>query len=226
MGRCATASKPVCVAVQYGMGAEALAERIGQSPAHARELLRLHRETYACFWRWSDAALDQAMLTGELKTVFGWTVRSGVDPNPRSLRNFPMQANGAEMLRLACIFGVEAGITICAPVHDALLIEAESDAIAEQVRLMQGFMAKASACVLGGFELRSDVKLVPSPERYSDPRGRVMWERVEDLLSAEALKPPVPPRPTHLSHGVAPVQSTLYIYNSNVPPRLVMGSLP
>jgi hypothetical protein len=41
------------------------------------------------------------MLTGELRTVFGWTVRVGQDANPRSLRNFPMQANGAEMMRLA-----------------------------------------------------------------------------------------------------------------------------
>ena len=57
--------KACVLAVQYGMGAEALAERIGQSPAHARELLRLHRETYACFWRWSDSALDHAMLTGQ-----------------------------------------------------------------------------------------------------------------------------------------------------------------
>jgi hypothetical protein len=191
--------KACVLAVQYGMGGEALAERIGQSPAHARELLRLHRETYACFWRWSDAALDQAMLTGELRTVFGWTVRPGVDPNPRSLRNFPMQANGAEMLRLACMFGVEAGITICAPVHDAILIEADSDAIAERVRLMQQLMAQASAIVLGGFELRSDVKIIPSPERYSDPRGTVMWEKVEELLSAKTAKQAPQPAPsTHM----------------------------
>jgi hypothetical protein len=130
------------------------------------------------------------MLTGELQTVFGWTVQVGTDPNPRSLRNFPMQANGAEMLRLVCILGVEAGITICAPVHDALLIEADSDAIAEQVRLMQELMAEASVIVLGGFELRSDVKLISSSERYLDPRGTVMWERVEELLST---KHPVPP---------------------------------
>jgi hypothetical protein len=34
-----------------------------------------------------------------------------------------MQANGAEMLRLACIGGIEAGIKIGAPVHDAVVIE-------------------------------------------------------------------------------------------------------
>ncbi len=221
--------KSCVLAVQYGMGAEALAERIGQSPAHARELLRLHRETYACFWRWSDSALDHAMLTGKLWTVFGWTVRPGIKPNPRSLQNFPMQANGAEMLRLACMMGVEAGIKICAPVHDAILIEAPSNAIDEQVRIMQGLMAKASAIVLGGFELRSDVKIIASPERYGDPRGKMMWEKVTELLPTEPAKtPPVPPRPTHLSHGDAPVQSNIYIYynNSNVPPSLSFGRLP
>ena len=87
------------------------------------------------------------------------------------------------LLRLACILGIEAGIKIGAPVHDAILIEADSDAIDEQVRIMQSLMAKASAIVLG-FELRSDLKIIPSSERYCDPRGKVMWERVEDLISA------------------------------------------
>ena len=103
------------------------------------------------------------------------------------------------MLRVACILGVEAGIKICAPVHDAHEFEVQSDAIAEQVRLMQELMAKASAIVLGGFELRSDVKIIPSSERYCDPRGTVMWERVEELLSAKTAKQAPQPAPsTHM----------------------------
>jgi len=103
------------------------------------------------------------------------------------------------LLRLAIVLGVQAGVKICAPVHDAILIEAESDAIEEHVRLMQKLMAKASAIVLGGFELRSDVKLVPSPERYSEPRGTVMWEKVEELLSAKTAKQAPQPAPsTHM----------------------------
>ena len=79
-----------CVlAVQYGMGANSLAQRIGQPPIRARELLRLHRETYRVFWRWSDAAVDYAMLTGSLHTVFGWRVQVPAVANDRSLRNFP-----------------------------------------------------------------------------------------------------------------------------------------
>jgi hypothetical protein len=181
--------KACALAVQYGMEAESLAQHIGQSPAHARELLRLHRETYRRFWPWSDAALDHAMLYGQLHTVFGWTVTAGSNPNPRSLRNFPMQANGAEMLRLACIMGVKAGIKICAPVHDAVLIEAPEAEIESQVQAMQQIMEEASAIVLGGFRLRSDAKIIRHPDRYSDPRGKVMWDTVMGLLPAEPSLP-------------------------------------
>src|SRR5204862_5219938 len=114
-----------CVlAVNYGMGQDSLALRIGQPVSRARELLRLHRETYGVFWRWSDAAVDYAMLRGSLHTVFGWYVHAKQETNARFFRNSPMQANGAELLRLACCFAVESGIRVCAPVHDAILIEA------------------------------------------------------------------------------------------------------
>jgi DNA polymerase I len=104
------------------MEAESLAFRIGQPPIVARNLLRAHRETYRRFWAWSDGAVNFAMLTGSLHTVFGWHVHVEEKANPRSLRNFPMQANGAEMLRLACCLATERGIEVCAPVHDAVLI--------------------------------------------------------------------------------------------------------
>src|SRR5262249_30715463 len=94
--------KLCALGVQYGMQAESLARRIGKRVVDGQELLRLHRATYPQYWRWSDAVQDFAMLRGYLETVFGWRVHVGKDANPRSLRNFPLQANGAEILRLAC----------------------------------------------------------------------------------------------------------------------------
>src|SRR5262249_36157326 len=88
--------------VQYGMEAESLGRRIGKPTAYGRELPRLLRETYPAFWRWSDGAESHAVLLSRLHTVFGWTVHVGPNANSRSLRSFPCQANGAEMLRLAC----------------------------------------------------------------------------------------------------------------------------
>jgi DNA polymerase I len=176
--------KTCALGVQYGMEAESLARRINQPPIVARDLLRAHRETYRKFWRWSDAAVDHAMLRGSLHTVFGWHVHAGENVNPRSLRNFPMQANGAEMLRLACCLATERGIEVCAPVHDAVLICAPVGRLDADVARMQTCMAEASRAVLNGFELRTDAALIRHPQRYQDPRGAVMWDRVSRLVAA------------------------------------------
>jgi hypothetical protein len=175
--------KQCVLAVQYGMEAQSLALRIAQPPIVARDLLRAHHDTYRQFWGWSDAAVDQAMLVGVLTTVFGWPVRVGDRSNPRSLRNFPMQANGAEMLRIACCLAKERGIEVCVPIHDAVLIIAPLDRLEADVAAIRAAMAEASRAVLAGFELATDVKIVRWPGRYGDPRGREMWDRVCHLAA-------------------------------------------
>jgi len=179
--------KACVLAVQYGMGAEALADRIGQPVDMAKRLLRLHRETYPAFWKWSEAAVDRAMLLGRLQTVFGWPIHVGpsADPmkgaNARSLANFPCQAHGAEMLRLACCMLVEAGIGVCAPVHDAVVVEGPADTIDEVVAQARGIMAEASKIVLGGFEIGTDAEIVKYPDRYIDKAGEDFWNTVTRL---------------------------------------------
>src|SRR5262245_66182489 len=109
-----------------------------------------------------------AMLRGSIQTAFGWRVQVPEKANVRSLRNFPMQANGAEMLRLACCIGIEQGIEICAPVHDAVLICAPFKCLDADVVRMQEAMFEASRIVLDGFELGTDAKIVRYPDRYMD----------------------------------------------------------
>jgi DNA polymerase-1 len=176
----------MCVlGVGYGMEERTLARRIGRPPIVARDLLRAHRAAYPVFWRWSDAAVDHAVLTGRLHTVFGWPVHVSAGFNPRTLRNFPMQANGAEMLRIACCLATERGIEVCAPVHDAVMIASPLGRIEADVAAMQAAMAEASRAVLSGFEIRTDAHVVRHPDRYMDPRGAVMWDRVMRLVEIE-----------------------------------------
>lgn len=189
--------KVCALAVQYGMGAEGLAGRLNISTAHAGELLRLHRRIYPRFWNWNDGAVNFALLSGRIHSVFGWEMAVVADPNVRALQNFPLQANGAEMLRLACIFATEAGIHVCAPVHDALLIEAPISEIDAVVAATQGHMGRASELVLGGFALRTDVKIVRHPDRYMDDRGRTFWDTVMALLAE--LDTDDPPQDSGLS---------------------------
>ena len=180
--------KQCVLAVQYGMEAEGLALRIGRPVIVARDLLRAHRDSFGVFWRWSDAVVDTAMLYGSLHTAFGWRVHIGEISNPRSLRNFPMQANGAEMMRLAACLATERGIEVCAPVHDAFLIYAPLDRLDADIAAMRAAMAQASRVVLGGFELGTDASVVRWPDRYMDPRGQVMWEQVMRLLGRSDLR--------------------------------------
>jgi hypothetical protein len=168
------------------MEAFGLALRIDRPLIIARDLLRAHRETFSVFWRWSDAVVDHAKLTGELHTCFGWTLRGCCGANPRSLRNFPMQAHGAEMLRLACCLATERGIEVCAPVHDAVLIMAPAGEINTAVAATREAMVEASRIVLDGFEVRADVKI--TRDRFTDARGTRMWNVVTRLIEeAEAV---------------------------------------
>ena len=48
---------------------------------------------------------------------------------------------------------------------------------------MRSYMAEASRIVLAGFELRTDATIVHYPNRYADPRGAVMWDRVLKLVT-------------------------------------------
>lgn len=180
--------KAAALGTQYGMEAESLALQLGKAVTEARELLQDHRRVYKKFWKWSEAAVSHAMLFRNLFTVFGWRIYVGFssDKNPRSLRNFPMQANGAEMFRLACCLSTERGVSVCAPVHDAILIEAPLDRLEEDVARTQQAMREASAAVLSGFELRSDAKLVRWPEHYTDERGEAMWNLVWELMDTVA----------------------------------------
>ena len=89
------------------------------------------------------------------------------------------------MLRLAIILAHRAGLEICAPVHDALLIEARIENIEAAVATCQRAMQQASELVLPGFPLRTEAKIVRAPGRYSDERGAKLWA---ELWEIPALK--------------------------------------
>lgn len=175
----------------YGIGASGLGRRLGESEARGRRLLDLHHQTYRRYWEWSESMVNLAVLTGKLQTTFGWPVHVGQETKTTTLRNFRVQGDGAEILRLACCMVTEAGVIVCAPVHDALLIEADNTAIDEVTRKTQDLMEEASRIVLDGFTIRTEAKIVCYPERYMDDRGKRMWDKVTGLLTQ--LHPSCPP---------------------------------
>jgi DNA polymerase-1 len=188
--------KECALGVQYGIGEHGLAKKICRPPVFARELLQKHKETYSQFATWMQDVLAYAYLSGRLRTVFGWRIHVGQKTRANTLKNFPMQANGAEMMRLAACLATERGVRICAPIHDAFLIEAPEAEIMQAVRITQEAMAEASRELLGGFELRSDSDVYIYPSRYEDKDGAEMWRRIWEL--SEKVEGPVLQRAPHL----------------------------
>lgn len=170
--------KQCVLATQYGMGADSLAQRLKQPTLRAKQLLDMHRRVYKQFWDWSDNVYNNTVNNNRLNTLFGWQITVPQDLNPRSLRNFPMQANAAEMLRIACILMVKRGIQLCAPVHDAVLIESTEETIDEQVKIAQECMEQASLIVLENFTLSSDAKVIKYPGRFLEDDAEPFWNTV------------------------------------------------
>jgi DNA polymerase I len=148
----------------------------------------MHKETYRVFWTWAEANVNNCLLGLPLETVFGWRIHfppnCGEVINDRSILNWPMQAHGAEMMRLAVSMATEEGLIICAPVHDALLLEAPVDEIEVQASRLVQIMGDASELVLGpGKRCRSDIKITKSPDRYVDDKDDgTFFARVLQLL--------------------------------------------
>ncbi len=127
-----------------------------------------------------------------MRTVFGWTYYLDGQDDERSIRNWPIQSHGAEILRIGCILAMRRGISLLAPIHDAVLIVAPLGQIEAAVARTQEILRRASRIVLnpsaagelGGFALRSDAMIVRYPNRYSDKRGERMWSIVTNKLAA------------------------------------------
>jgi hypothetical protein len=178
------ALKVACLAILYGMGPELLAYRLNRPLAVARSWIEAHRRRYQTFWAFAQSVQDYLMRGGSLETTFGWQLHPCRYPNPRSLVNFPVQANAAEILRIACILTTEAGVEVNMPVHDALLISSPIGQYTQALETTKAVMARASKLVLDGFEIRVGVEEFKYPDRYMDEkRGRVMWDTVTGLLS-------------------------------------------
>jgi DNA polymerase-1 len=181
--------KVLCLGVQYGMQTLTLASRLGVSEIEAHEMLLMHRGLVSQYWHWSEDWLHHVLDSGTMKTVFGWQCATGVTEfNERSIRNWPIQSNCADMFRLAYVWGTRHGLTLVAPVHDAILLESSEDRIEADVALMREIMRRASRVILnptadGTIELRTDAKIIRYPDRFTDSRGTELWEVVLKLLA-------------------------------------------
>ena len=179
--------KTTLLGANYGMQARELARRLGIMIIESSEMLLRLRMTYPRYTAWAQSQIDTAYLRGITQSVFGWPMIVPGLTKPTTLLNYPMQSDGSEMLRLACSKATEAGLSIVAPVHDALVLETPEDTLEQSIDTARTAMVEASREVLGGFELSVDTgdHVHPDyPRRFYDERGEAMWNRVLNVLAS------------------------------------------
>jgi hypothetical protein len=178
-----TLFKTVVLAIQYGAGARSLAIRAGISLYEAGEILARLRARFRVFEDWTKRVADRAGLDLEISTPLGWIMQCPPGINPRTVRNFPIQSTGAEILHVACVLAERRGIRLVAPVHDAIMAEAPIEQAEDVSAALDRTMRDAAAVVLRGYELPTDVQMVRPGQRYFDERGEAMWNTINKLIA-------------------------------------------
>jgi hypothetical protein len=175
--------KTVVLGIQYGLGVRSLALRAGISVFEAREILARLKARFRVFEDYAQRVLDHAGIKLEVRTPYGWVMQCLPGINPRTVRNFPIQSTGAEILHVACILAEQRGIRLVASVHDALMAEAECDQEEDVSAALDRVMRDAAVVVLRGYELPTDRQIVRAGERFFDERGQEMWRTITRLVA-------------------------------------------
>ena len=160
-----------------------LAIRAGISIYEASEIQARLRARFHRFEEYCRNVLDRAGLDLEISTCFGWYMQCPSGINPRTVKNFPFQSSGAEVLHVACLLAERRKVAIVAPVHDAIMAEGPLSEADDLSRALDELMGDAAAIVLRGYRLPTDCQVIKPGEHYNDARGAAMWNVVTRLLA-------------------------------------------
>ena len=175
--------KTVSLAINYGMKEQGVALKANISVAQANIMLKFLHQKYRRFFEWSTSYTDTGILRKQMSTRFGLNFDTSKEDRINSLLNWPIQSHGSDVIRLSICLCIQEGIPVCAAVHDALLVEDTKENIEKTVAKTRKLMEDASEVILH-FRLRTDAKIVYSPNRYMDPRGEEMWKLIWDTLNS------------------------------------------
>jgi DNA polymerase-1 len=128
--------KAVLLGLGYGKGVESLGLDVHEAnrdergdpiltldgaQLKAEDIYDWHQETFSDYWEWIRDTIDRARVDGYIRTLDGWTYFVDDAVRETQLLNFPMQANGAAMMRRATIRCWESGkLDLVCTLHDAL----------------------------------------------------------------------------------------------------------
>jgi DNA polymerase-1 len=149
------AVKVINFGVLYGMSAFRLSQELSITNTEAKEFIEAYFSRYPRVREYLDKTLDEARLSGRVKTLFGrvryipeihnrsFTVRGNAE---RMATNAPIQGTAADLLKLAMI-ALDRELTQQSPrsgmlltVHDEIVIETPADEVEKVAPVVRSVM--------------------------------------------------------------------------------------
>lgn len=171
--------KILTLAASYGMGKQSAATLMGVGEGEAESLMRKFRKSHRRYFEWIKAELNATWVRGSTHTRFGWPINVPPDPNERSFMNFPLQAHGADILRIVCCELTERGYNVCFPLHDSVGVEVPLGCENDAVIQIESIMIEAAGYLGTQVPIRVESKILRPGERYLDSSSaQAEWDSV------------------------------------------------
>ncbi|MGL4352192.1 MAG: DNA polymerase [Plesiomonas shigelloides] len=144
--------KAAVLPYSYGQRSEAYAKEHDISVAEAQRRWNALGDIFSLIDQELNHRSQLAFRDGFVRCL-DWATHVTPLSNPLAVRNWPVQAAGADIMRRAVIGLYDAGIDLRLTIHDAFLIRVPVAETEQQVAKAIAVLKQASASVLGGFEL-------------------------------------------------------------------------
>lgn len=159
----------------------------------AQEIFNWHKRTFNTYWEWNNKLISQARSNGWIESLDGWTEWVSRMTKDTQLKNFPSQANGAVMLRIATkkLYVAwkkgELPPLLCSQ-HDAVWYNIEPQFKEDHSKKISEIF-KISSIETIGVHVRSDEKLFGMgkeylPDNYDQHHAKI-WDLAMEVGSKD-----------------------------------------
>lgn len=152
-------AKLLLIAQLYGISEQKLAEKLGVTIPVVRGWMREVKRVTHPIGSYLDR-VGRTIQKNKVATSLDWRYAIDEKDSFNSLRNWPIQATGADIMRRACRGFDAARIPLLLTNHDSFLIEVKTSNIEKELEKTIEILEVASAEVLGGFKLKAKIEMI------------------------------------------------------------------
>ncbi|SFF95941.1 DNA polymerase [Neptunomonas qingdaonensis] len=149
--------KRLVIAFLYGVSIQGIAKGWMISLKEAEQWFGLLEHLFSAPLKWMQKKAEYAYRIGHIECL-DWRMWVTSATSLLTLRNWPIQATGADILRRSCSALAAAQIDVIGCLHDAILIEIPIASYQATINKAEEVMQDASAKVLSGFRLKTKVE--------------------------------------------------------------------